>query len=423
MAAAGRGSAHGGRTGSVLSLLVFVLLFLLLLAGAVSAVREEVEEVEELEAVGTQQAAEAERVADINVDVDAIDDAVVDQKRALSRRRPPPPRVTVAPLIGILTQPMPGDEKELTYIAASYVKFVEAAGGRAVPIFFSAPEWDIKRRFDAVNAIIFPGGDAALEHDSPFYKTGRKLFKLAQAANDRGDYFPIHGTCLGFELLMTIVSNKSVDDLFSRFRAEDDPAPLVFLPESVDCTFLSHLPRDLLEKISGQALAMENHESGISITKFANDPNLRQFFQALTVSRDLDDKWYVSSVEAYDYPFTGTQWHPEKNAFEFGLEHIPHGVEAVKLTQAIANYIICEAKRNKHAPRNHTELLDLVIYNYPIEFSARKGSSLWQRYWFNHTEKPWEFRGHDQQEMDDAPRKDASEIYRKHVQQVNSAVV
>lgn len=35
----------------------------------------------------------------------------------------------------------------------------------------------------------------------------------AVAANDAGDVFPIHGTCLGFQLLHILASNVSRNDL------------------------------------------------------------------------------------------------------------------------------------------------------------------------------------------------------------------
>lgn len=44
---------------------------------------------------------------------------------------------------------------------------------------------------------------------------------------------------------------------------------------------------------------------------------------------------YISTMESKLYPFTATQWHPEKNAFEWGDKlHIPHSRGAVEVTHA-----------------------------------------------------------------------------------------
>ena len=40
-------------------------------------------------------------------------------------------------------------------------------------------------------------------------------------------------------------------------------------------------------------------------------------------------------MESKKYPYTATQWHPEKNAFEWGDKlHIPHSKEAIDVTYA-----------------------------------------------------------------------------------------
>ncbi len=44
---------------------------------------------------------------------------------------------------------------------------------------------------------------------------------------------------------------------------------------------------------------------------------------------------YISTMESKKYPYTATQWHPEKNAFEWGDKlHIPHSKEAIDVTYA-----------------------------------------------------------------------------------------
>jgi hypothetical protein len=53
-----------------------------------------------------------------------------------------------------------GQSKEANhtaYIAASYIKYIEAAGARAVPILWTMDDAEITRRFHAVNGLLFPG--------------------------------------------------------------------------------------------------------------------------------------------------------------------------------------------------------------------------------------------------------------------------
>lgn len=88
------------------------------------------------------------------------------------------------PLIGILTQPL--DESSVSsagprsYLAASYVKFVEAGGARAVPVRYDAPPDEIMRIFAAVNGLLLPGGHAdVVSQQSKYRIAGQRLLNLA----------------------------------------------------------------------------------------------------------------------------------------------------------------------------------------------------------------------------------------------------
>eukprot|EP00958_Prasinococcus_capsulatus_P029974 scaffold7830_cov376-Prasinococcus_capsulatus_cf.AAC.5 len=73
------------------------------------------------------------------------------------------------PLVGILSQPdehLP--EGASSYIAASYVKLVEASGARAVPILCNATTAQLTNLFHSVNALLLPGGSASIAPGSPF---------------------------------------------------------------------------------------------------------------------------------------------------------------------------------------------------------------------------------------------------------------
>ena len=45
-------------------------------------------------------------------------------------------------------------------------------------------------------------------------------------------------------------------------------------------------------------------------------------------------------MQARRYPFVATQWHPEKNLFEFSSPDMPHSLPAKQLAQAIGNQFV-----------------------------------------------------------------------------------
>ncbi|KAK9209128.1 hypothetical protein WN944_001492 [Citrus x changshan-huyou] len=48
---------------------------------------------------------------------------------------------------------------------------------------------------------------------------------------------------------------------------------------------------------------------------------LAKFFKILTTSVDEYNKVYVSTVQAYNYPVTAFQWHPERSTCLFDQIH------------------------------------------------------------------------------------------------------
>ena len=60
-----------------------------------------------------------------------------------------------------------------------------------------------------MNLLLFPGGGASLDHSSPFFDSAKWMFEVALDMNMKGDRFPVHGTCLGFELLHVILANTT----------------------------------------------------------------------------------------------------------------------------------------------------------------------------------------------------------------------
>jgi Peptidase C26 len=70
---------------------------------------------------------------------------------------------TPAPVIGVLTQPLHREGVEMLYIAASYVKWVEAGGAQVVPVFSDRSEEELTLIFSKLNGLLVPGVLTATE--------------------------------------------------------------------------------------------------------------------------------------------------------------------------------------------------------------------------------------------------------------------
>jgi gamma-glutamyl hydrolase len=287
------------------------------------------------------------------------------------------------PLIGIVTHPGDGAHGKLStapnasYIAASYVKFVESGGARVVPFIYNEPPEVLEQKFRAVNGLLFTGGSAKY---GPYHQTVENLFQRALEENDNGEYFPVYAVCLGFEILSMIVSKDL--NILERFDAANHPSTLFFESDAAKNTSIfKWFQPHILSKMSSEPLLFQNHMFGISPERMSANSGLSSFFKILTTSCDKNNKTYVSTIEAYKYPVTAVQWHPEKNTFEWEIPTIPHSADAIQVTQSVANFVISEARKSSHRATFQQEE-EYLIYNYFPAYSGKVGGSFDQVYLF-----------------------------------------
>ncbi|XP_076617072.1 gamma-glutamyl hydrolase-like [Chaetodon auriga] len=264
------------------------------------------------------------------------------------------------PIIGVLAQePSSPKPNQTSLIAASYVKFLESAGARVVPVMINQTPEQYKTLFDSINGILFPGGSASI-YSSGYQRAAKIFYELALEANSRGDYFPVWGTCLGFEQLAYLTSGKSI---LSRTNTSGVSLPLHFTEEAKDSRLFKGFPAELMEDLASQPLTENSHKWSLAVSTYNANENLRSFYKVLSTNTDGNIE-FVSTMEAYDYPIYGTQWHPEKNAFEWTRPYIPHSPSAVKTTFYMADFIVSEARKNSHKFESDADENKALIYNY-----------------------------------------------------------
>ncbi|KAH1120761.1 hypothetical protein J1N35_003921 [Gossypium stocksii] len=293
------------------------------------------------------------------------------------------PKLYYRPVIGILSHPGDGasgrlnNDTNVSYIAASYVKFVEAAGARVIPLIYNEPEEILFQKLELVNGVLFTGGWSIY---GLYYDIAKKIFKKVIEKNDRGDHFPLYAICLGFEILTMIINEDK--NILEPFSASNQASSLQFVENvNIEGTVFQRFPPNLLQKLGTDCLVMQNHRCGISPERLQSTPNLSRFFKILTTSTDKNNKVYVSTAQAHGYPVTAFQWHPEKNAFEWGLPMIPHSDDAIEVTQHVANFLIREARRSLNRPAAQ-KVLDNLIYNYSPTYCGKAGRGFDEVYIF-----------------------------------------
>ncbi|XP_012934720.1 gamma-glutamyl hydrolase [Aplysia californica] len=251
------------------------------------------------------------------------------------------------PIIGLLVKEVDYSVSKLgdEYVEATYVKFLELAGARVVPIRNKQPLSYYDQIFKSVNGVLLPGGATDLKNSS-YAEIGAYLYDKAIEANLYDDYFPIWGTCLGFELLSVLTAGEN---LLKTTQTENMTLPLNFVEGFKSGRLFRHMSKDLIRHLATEPLTQNNHKFSLLVEDFKKSSLLSGFYQILSTSTGPDQQEFISTFEAKAFPFYGTQYHPEKSIFKWQTNiAVNHGFYSVLASQYMADFFVNEARKSKH---------------------------------------------------------------------------
>ncbi|GFO38208.1 gamma-glutamyl hydrolase [Plakobranchus ocellatus] len=232
--------------------------------------------------------------------------------------------------LGIVAQETPSGYED-SMVPSSYVYWLMMGGSRVM----------------AINLLI-PGGSLSVT-TSKFSTVSRLMLDKAMKANSEGDYFPVWGICLGFQILVNYVAGRN--RLFVTPGMDDVSLPLSYTRAASTSRLLGNSSQDVYDSLKTDSVTYHTHNYGVHLWKFQTQPELVQFFSVIATNVDANNKSFASMIEAKDprYPMYGSQWHPEKNSFDWDpTKAVNHSASGIRATQYLANFFIGEARKNKH---------------------------------------------------------------------------
>ncbi|XP_060083766.1 gamma-glutamyl hydrolase-like [Ylistrum balloti] len=267
--------------------------------------------------------------------------------------------MTVRPIIGVLAQETGDKYTSNSYIIASYVKWAEAAGARVVPIKINEPDDYYETIFHRINGLLLPGGSIDII-TSYHAKAAKKLYNMALRANDDGDYFPIWGTCQGFQLLSALTAGENL----LADRPYNGVSSLDFLSAFRESRLFRNLPENVYSALANEETTSNLHMYGLTPTNFSRNSALKNFYREMSRNLDENGNVYISSMEAINYPFYGVQFHPEKNVYNWDLRFVNnHDAHAIQVAHYFADFFIAEARRSSHFFPTVDEEISAIINN------------------------------------------------------------
>lgn len=290
------------------------------------------------------------------------------------------------PIIGVLTQEVPAlmgakyEEDYKSYIAASYVKFIEGAGARVVPIWINKSEDYYAEILSKVNGVLFPGGATWFNQSDGYADAGYHIYNLAKQINAQGSYLPIWGTCLGFELLTYVATDRN--EHRAHCSSHNQPLPLDFKPDYRKSRLFADIPDDVQRILANEPVTANFHQFCVTEQNLT-DYELDTDWTVMSTNKDWNGFEFISTIEHKTLPFYGVQFHPEKNIYEWVRDkNISHTANAILAAQYFAQFFVNEARKSDHRFASADDIDAHVIYNFPTTFTGLKRSSYEQCYLF-----------------------------------------
>ncbi|CAG2221190.1 GGH [Mytilus edulis] len=213
----------------------------------------------------------------------------------------------IRPIIGVVAQKSSGGHGD-TGIPADYIKWIESAGGGVVPIRDKESEEYYEQMFTYTNGVLLPGGGVNL-FTSGYANASRYFYEMAlkacthylkhmyiiDNAYDKGDYYPVWGTCLGFQELSALTAGVLVTTNASVW---DKSLPLNLTEDYKESRMFGNLPDDVKTYLMKDNVTPNFHAYGVTSETYNSNSRLKKFFKVLSTNVASNGKEFLSTVEA-----------------------------------------------------------------------------------------------------------------------------
>lgn len=277
------------------------------------------------------------------------------------------------PIIGVYTedaedfgqQPQPLQ----TYISASYIKNLEMAGAQVIPLYYHYSHAQLDNILSKINGVFFPGGEMPIDADNQWTSNIAYIFEYAKKQNDKNNPFPIWATCLGYEAVMYLWSGRkdNMTVLTEVFGQKGLTDPLI-VKNNNSVLLKSLSAKEYQEVTTGNGLLWFHHRWAVTLETYQKSPEINSFWKLVSTSKTADGVEFVSTVEAFNYPYIMTQYHPEKNSFEWHI-NATRTYNAISVEQKFINQFVKVARLNTNRFTDESEWTRLSIYNFQTLFT------------------------------------------------------
>ncbi|XP_065361133.1 gamma-glutamyl hydrolase-like [Calliphora vicina] len=299
------------------------------------------------------------------------------------------------PVIGILCMDIAADLRKsfgndyYSYIAANYVKYLESAGGRVIPIWIKRPRSYYEDIMSKINGILLPGGAVYFDTTkctedlrSDCVQSSKYIFEIAKDLCEKGKSFPLWGTCLGFQLMLTHSAN--LVDIRQHCLLKQCSLPVNFESDEIlaSSKLFANIDKELKSRMASLSFGVHNHRCCITKKDLCINEIDKQW-KVLACNKDDNGLEFITIVEHNSLPFYGFQIHPERLIFDNYVTNNKshHCLECFELAQYFSKFFVHQCNLNGNRFNSKEEESRHSIYHFPIVLSDTADKKKFQQHY------------------------------------------
>ena len=197
-----------------------------------------------------------------------------------------------------------------SYIMDSYVRFIEAQGAKVVPLIWGEPREVTLDKLSKLNGVFLPGGGG------DYVEYGRFILQTVQEYNRNGTFYPLWGTCLGFENL-AIWTSELGEDVLEDVPLFSTSVPIELTAAAATSKMFRNFTDADLFMLQTENVTQNSHAYAVPMEYFFSDKGLNSYWNVTSLSvvgPEVETEFpaFATTIESKEFPILATMFHTEK---------------------------------------------------------------------------------------------------------------
>jgi gamma-glutamyl hydrolase len=138
----------------------------------------------------------------------------------------------------------------------AYVRYLESSGAKVVPILYNETDDETLEKLERLDGVLFPGGGG------DYVAKGKFITEKVIEMNQNGHFFPLWGTCLGFERLAEFTASEP-SEVLEVYGSVHKSLNLDFKVKPEDSLMFCGMGNEAVDALKSDLLTYNNHQYSV----------------------------------------------------------------------------------------------------------------------------------------------------------------